>query len=165
MGYRKRYNELIEKLKKYVIDHYGERLITLAIFGSVASDTFRPDSDIDILIISIELPSGRIKRVREFDSKIEDRLSDDLKTLYEEGIYPRLSPIIKTPEEVQKGSPLFLDMTENVRILFDRDNFFHDYLQRLRKRLEDLGARKVFFKGGYYWELKPDYRYGDIIEL
>jgi predicted nucleotidyltransferase len=165
MGYRKRYNELIEKLKKYVIDYYGERLVTLAIFGSVASETFKPDSDIDILIVSEGLLSGRIRRIREFDSNIENKLSDDLRILYEEGIYPRLSPIIKTPEEVWKGSPLFLDMTENVRILFDRDNFFQDYIQRLRKRLEELGAKKVYFKGGYYWELKPDYRFGDIIEL
>ncbi|MFN3480789.1 MAG: hypothetical protein ACK415_10435 [Thermodesulfovibrionales bacterium] len=68
-------------------------------------------------------------------------------------------------EEVEKGSPLFLDMTERIKILIDRDDFFQNYLNRLRIKMSELGARRVFFKGGYYWELKPDYRYGDVIEL
>lgn len=165
MGYREKYYGLVEKIRQYAEDYYGARLFTVAIFGSVASDTFRPDSDIDILIVAKGLPQGRIKRISEFDANIEIRLTTELKTLYSEGIYPSLSPIIKTPEEVQKGSPLFLDMTEEIKILFDRDDFFQNYLNRLRSKMSELGARKVFFKGGYYWELKPDYKYGDIIEL
>lgn len=165
MGYRERYYDLIEKVAKYSEEYYRDRLVTLAIFGSTASDTFRPDSDIDILLVVKSLPKGRIKRVSEFVDNIEDKLTGEFKALLQKGIYPRLSPILKTPEEVQKGSPLFLDMTENIKILFDRDSFFQKFLQRLKKRLLELGARKVFFKGGYYWELKPDYRYGDIIEL
>lgn len=165
MGYREKYYNLIEKIKDYTLEYYGDRLVTFAIFGSTASDTFRPDSDIDILIVAEELPRGRIKRASEFDLNIECKLTKEIKNLYSEGIYPRHSPVIKSPDEVLKGSPLFLDMTENIKILIDRDNFFQEYLECLRGRLKELGSRKVFFKGGYYWELKPDYRYGDTIEL
>lgn len=45
MGYREKYYSFIEKLKKEIIDFYGDRLVSLVIFGSVASDKFRPDSD------------------------------------------------------------------------------------------------------------------------
>lgn len=165
MGYREEFYALIEKLKGLAIEYYSERLITLAIFGSVARDTFRPDSDIDILIIAKDLPKGRLKRVSEFEKNIERPLEEIINRLFKEGIYPRISPLFKTPEEVEYGSPLFLDMTENVKILYDKDNFFKDYLERLKDKLKRLGARKVYFKGGYYWELKPDYRYGEIIEL
>jgi hypothetical protein len=81
------------------------------------------------------------------------------------GIHPYFSPVIKNMEEVKQGSPLFLDMTEDVKILYDRDNFFQNYISDLKKRLNKLGSKKVYFKGGYYWLLKPDYKPGDIIEL
>jgi len=165
MGYRERFYEFIDKVKARIIEHYKERLTTIAIFGSVAGDTFRPDSDIDILIIADELPKGRIKRVQEFDEHIEKNLLDDIYKLYKEGIPLRLSPLFKTPEEVRLGSPLFLDMTERVKILYDKKDFFKAYLEDLKEKLKKLGARKIFYKGGYYWELKPDYKYGEIIEL
>lgn len=165
MGYREAFFNLVEELKRYIINYYSERLVTLAIFGSVAQDAFRPDSDIDILIIAKDLPEGRLKRIREFENNVELHMEDTIKNLFNQNIYPTLSPVFKTEEEVMRGSPLFLDMTENVKILYDRDNFFKNYLEGLKERLRRLGARKVFFKGGYYWELKPDYRYGDIIEL
>ncbi|MDI6864593.1 hypothetical protein [Thermodesulfovibrio yellowstonii] len=47
MGYREKYYSLIEKLKQEIIEFYGYRLISLVIFDSVASDRFRPASDID----------------------------------------------------------------------------------------------------------------------
>ncbi len=165
MGYRQGYYELIDRLKKICIEYYGKRLISLVIFGSVAKDSFRPDSDIDVLIIADDLPKGRIKRVSEFTENIEVRLSDDIKSLSEKNIFPYFSPVIKSKEEVMLGSPLFLDMTEDVKILYDADNFFENYLSDLRDKMKRLGSRKVYFKGGYYWLLKPDYKYGDIIEL
>jgi len=165
MIYRQKYYDFIERLLMEVMNFYGDRLISLVIFGSVASDTFRPDSDIDFLIIAKDLPAGRVKRVEEFMKNVEAKLQKDIMKLSEEGIHITLSPVFKTPEEVQIGSPLFLDMTENARILFDKDSFFKKYLEILKTKLKILGARKVYSKGGYYWELKPDYKFGDIIEL
>jgi len=31
--------------------------------------------------------------------------------------------------------------------------------------MERLGSRRVRAGGGYYWELKPDFRWGETIEL
>ncbi|GAQ95268.1 hypothetical protein TAGGR_2157 [Thermodesulfovibrio aggregans] len=165
MGYRQKYYDLVEKLSKEIVNFYSDRLVSLVIFGSLASDTFRPDSDIDILIVAKDLPKGRVKRVEEFIKNIEVKFEEDIMRLLKQGIYITLSPVFKTPEEVQIGSPLFLDMTENVKILFDRNDFFKKYLETLKEKLKSLGARKVYSKGGYYWELKPDYKFGDTIEL
>lgn len=143
---------------------YGERLVALAVFGSCARDAMRPDSDIDFVVVADPLPKGRMRRVREFE-EIEERLQGKLRELAAHGIHTSLSPIFKTPAEVETGSPLFLDMTEAVRILFERDRFLSNYLAGLKERLQAQGARRVRFKGGYYWELKPDYREGDIINL
>ena len=54
----------------------------------------------------------------------EERLSPLLDTLRGRGIETVLSPVIKTCEEVQWGSPLFMDMIEDAYILFDRGHFF-----------------------------------------
>jgi predicted nucleotidyltransferase len=45
---------------------YGEDLISLAIFGSVARGTSKPASDIDILIVAKNLVRGRMNRVRDY---------------------------------------------------------------------------------------------------
>ncbi|MDP2755764.1 MAG: nucleotidyltransferase domain-containing protein, partial [Nitrospirota bacterium] len=49
--------------------HYGHRLVSIVVFGSVARETYRADSDIDILLIANRLPKGRTKRVAEFMKK------------------------------------------------------------------------------------------------
>ena len=161
---REEIEKILHRLTAEVKVMYGERLVALAVFGSCARDTMRPDSDIDFLIVADALPDGRMKRVREFEP-VEDKLLSSLKGLAGSGIHTSLSPVFKTPAEVCQGSPLFLDMTESVQMLFERDYFLSDYLAGLKERLKAEGARKVQFKGGYYWELKPDYREGDVIKL
>src|SRR3972149_2568376 len=54
-----------------------------------------------------------------------------------------LSPILKTPEEAAAGSPLFLDMVEDAKILYDEGGFFAAVLARLRARLRQLGPART----------------------
>jgi len=39
------------------------------------------------------------------------------------------------------------------------------YLSDFRERLDRLGARKVFQGDRWYWDLKPDYKPGEIFEI
>jgi predicted nucleotidyltransferase len=143
---------------------YGDRLVSLAVFGSVARQTQRPDSDIDLLLVVEGLPDGRLARVREFDP-VEDQLEPAMKEAAAHGIHTRLSPLFKTPGEIEIGSPILLDMVEDARLLFDRDAVLAGRLERLRQRLVELGARRIRKGGGYYWQLKPDFKPGDEIRL
>ena len=56
-------------------------------------------------------------------------------------------------------------MTEDARILVDRGGFFAAALEDLRTRLRRLGARRVWRGAEWYWDLKPDYRPGEIFEI
>jgi uncharacterized protein len=145
-------------------EHYGTRLVSLAIFGSVGRGTPRPDSDVDLLIVAEGLPPGRIARATDF-RVAEDAVVRVLAETGEGEIRPLLSPVFKTPAEAQHGSPLFLDMIEDVQLLFDRDDFLRMTLDRLRTRLEQLGARRIWRGSAWYWDLKPDYKPGEIFEL
>jgi predicted nucleotidyltransferase len=162
---KERFRELEERLLTEIKSFYGERLVSVIVYGSVARETPTFDSDLDVLVIAEGLPHGRMKRIREFDS-VEERLEPFLKHLRQkEGINTYLSTLIKSPEEAERGSPLFLDMVEDAKILFDRNGFFNGVLEKLRKRLRELGAKRIWRGNAWYWDLKPDYKPGDVIEL
>jgi len=130
----------------------------------VGRNTPRPDSDIDLLIVADDLPPGRIRRVREFDL-VEEKLRPLLERMRQEGIETSLSPLIKEPGDVLKGSLIFLDMLDDARILYDKNSFFRNYLTGLRKRLNELGAKKVYRGGAWYWLLKEKYEPGEEFEI
>ncbi len=160
MTLRKCFDEILDSLAAECRRYYRNRLMTLGVFGSVGRNTPNQYSDIDILIVASELPRGRLKRVDEF-SKIENSLSPILMQAKNNGCYTELSPVIKTPEEVKQGSLLFLDMIEDLRILYDQDNFFRRQLEKLTNELSRRDAVKIPYKGAWYWDLKPDFVIGE----
>ncbi len=50
-------------------------------------------------------------------------------------------------------------------MLYDSGGFFQQQLKNLQVKLARLGARRIDINGTWYWDLKPDYRWGDVIEL
>ncbi|NIN92467.1 MAG: nucleotidyltransferase domain-containing protein [Candidatus Aenigmarchaeota archaeon] len=161
---KERFKEVENRLLSEIEQFYADRLISVALFGSVARETQGFDSDIDVLIIAKGLPHGRIRRIREFES-VEKKVEPFLKSLRKERINTYISAIIKSPEEAEKGSPLFLDMVEDSKILFDRDNFFSGLIAQLRARLKALGAKRVWKGSAWYWILKPDIKAGEVFEV
>ncbi|MBE7438688.1 MAG: nucleotidyltransferase domain-containing protein [Spirochaetales bacterium] len=148
------FESIVRALQKAAVDFYQERLVSLAIFGSVARRAMRPDSDLDLLLVASPLPDGRIARRREFD-QVEERLIQEFDRARQAGICTRISVILKTPAEVEHGSLIFLDMIEEAKILIDQGSFFQNYLNRLSEKLKELGSVKVMKENGYYWILKP----------
>lgn len=162
--YQKHFQTILKALHRNVRDFYRERLVTLAVFGSVGRGTPRPDSDIDFLVIAEDLPRGRMRRVEEF-ATVEQKLAPLLDKMGEYGINTSLSPVFKMPDEVLQGSLLFLDMIEDSLLLDDRNCFFSRYLAALGEKLERLGARKLKHGGAWYWVLKENYKVGEEFEL
>jgi hypothetical protein len=78
---------------------------------------------------------------------------------------PFFFPVVKAPEELRQGSFLNLDLVDQVRILYDPQNILREYLADLAARFKAMGARRVYKGSGYYWVLKPDYRWSDRVEL
>ena len=65
------FRDLEEKLLDAVRSFYGDRLVSLVLYGSVARGTQRFDSDVDLLVVARPLPDGRMRRIREFDAAEE----------------------------------------------------------------------------------------------
>lgn len=156
---------LLEHLRDACQRLYGDALVSVVVFGSWARGTATPASDLDVLIVADSLPAGRLARARMFEP-VELALEPQCREVWGAGEWPlRLSPIFKTPAEVEQGSPLFLDMTEHARLLFDRSGFFAAFLERLRARMAELGTRRVSTRAGAYWIYKPGAKPGEVIRL
>ncbi|MDH7599869.1 MAG: nucleotidyltransferase domain-containing protein [Sedimentisphaerales bacterium] len=50
------YNQVVEELAARIRGFYGQRLVSLCVFGSVARGTMHDSSDIDLLIVADPLP-------------------------------------------------------------------------------------------------------------
>ncbi|MBT9131053.1 MAG: hypothetical protein DDT42_01819 [candidate division WS2 bacterium] len=161
---REPYKTLIEKLIEALKKRYGDRFISLIIFGSVARGEMKKDSDIDLLLIIDSITKRRLKRQEEF-MEVEKELEEHLNVLFDEGYFTDFSPIIKTPEEAVRISPLYLDMVEDAIIVHDKDNFFKNILENVRKRLKELGSKRISMGKRWYWILKPDYHFGEAIRI
>jgi uncharacterized protein len=155
---------LLEILKGELKRHYGKKLISAIVFGSVGRGEPRSDSDIDILIVAKPLPNGRTLRLKEF-AAVRQELSGKIQSLAKRGIFTSLAPVFKTPEEVCAGSLLFLDMITDGRVLYDRSSFWRNYLRDFQGRLHRLGAKRIVVGDRWYWDLKPDYVAGEVFEI
>lgn len=158
------YRMLVEKLLEALIKKYKDRFYSFVVFGSVARAEARKESDIDLLLVIDSLPKGRLKRQKEFmeAEKVIEKYIDEL---FEKGYFVDFSPIIKIPEEAIKISPLYLDMVEDAVILYDKDDFFKRVLDKLRIRLRELKSKRMKMGKKWYWVLKPDYQFGEVIEI
>jgi hypothetical protein len=158
------FERLLTALLAACQQQYGDRLISALVYGSVGRGTPQSDSDIDLLIVADPLPAGRWARVAEFEA-VEREMAGVLEEAAQAGIHTFLSHVFKTPHEVSLGSPLFLDMIDDRRILFDRNGFIRDALAAFKARLDKLGARRVWQGDAWYWDLKPDYKPGEVFEI
>lgn len=153
----------VERLGGELRLRLGEALVSLVLYGSRARGTHQEDSDIDVLIVVEGLPLDRAGR--------HALLQPIKQTVDREHAAARCRPaphlayIVKTREEASHHAPLYLDMTEDAVLVRDRDGFFAAVLDRLRRRMAELGSRRVWLDNGWYWILKPDMGWGERVEL
>jgi len=142
------------------------RLRSLIVFGSIASGRAKPESDVDLLVVSEGLPGKYSDRLRLFNSLVEGVEKVRLRLWRSEGIYPLLDPILLLPEEALISHPFYIDMWEEHIIVYDRDRFMEKKLEQVKAKLMELGARKVIAPdGSWFWLLKPSVHRGEVVSL
>jgi predicted nucleotidyltransferase len=160
--YRNYIDILVGSLKKYL----KESLFSVVLFGSVARGEAGEGSDIDLLVVAKNF--GTYGSRFEVFNKIEGELrkNKEYHELKEKKLGTLVSPVPLTPDEIKKNPPILLDLVTDGIILYDKDNFMRDWITNLKKRLEEKGARKIFLSSGkWYWDLKPDYKPGEVVEI
>ncbi|MGH7332323.1 MAG: nucleotidyltransferase domain-containing protein, partial [Candidatus Rokuibacteriota bacterium] len=142
----------------------GEDLLAVALFGSVARGVGHATSDIDLLVV--HRLSARDPLKLFVDAVLALRRTPEYRTLEAEGFLPEPAPIFLTPERLSEHPRVLLDVLDHGVVLHDPQRLLDETLKRLRQRLDVLGAKKVTLEDGtWYWDLKPDWKPGDIITL
>lgn len=160
------YEVLLNAFVDLVRQALGDQLVSLVLYGSVARGTAKPNSDVDVLLVLRAAPDGYWRRLQPLLPILRElRKQPCWKELEEQGVTPFMSVLVLTLEEAKENRYLYLDMIEDAKILVDQGGFFQYKLESLRRRLEELGAKKVRRNGEWYWDLKPDLRLGDIVIL
>jgi predicted nucleotidyltransferase len=59
-------SHLMTDLASVAARHYGDRLVSVVVFGSMGRGTPRHESDLGVLIVADDLPRGRMARVEDF---------------------------------------------------------------------------------------------------
>ena len=127
---------------------FGERLVSVVLFGSHARGEAKPESDVDIFLVVKGLPDSPLDRIAEVRRPLAGRFHE------------RVALIAKTPEDVLAGLPSFyLDLALDGRVLFDT-GFFRERRAILRRLIEEAGLRRVVRDGEYYWEWETPPRRG-----
>jgi predicted nucleotidyltransferase len=155
---------LIPDLIKTLKNKMGDDLVSVVLYGSYAREQPTPESDVDLLIVAERLPDSSLDR-QMLITKILQEVEAPLRQSLPSASFPYISIISKTPREADHISRIYFDMIAEAKIFFDKEGFFESVLRKVAGRLKELGAKKVLVGKMWYWDLKPNYRAGDIFEL
>ena len=152
---QREYRELLSAYLELVKQELGDSLKAVCVYGSVARGEAGEESDIDVLIIAVDQPEYLDQRLKPF-FKVSRRIRQ-LK-IYQElrGYGKTFSELVFTPEELERHPPILLEVLKDGVILYDPEKLLEKELEKLEKRLEELGAEIVETPKGHYWILKKD---------
>ncbi len=160
------YRPILEFTVSKIIDHFRERLVSIVLFGSLARGAIKDTSDIDLLIVADEVSENYSERIKEV-SNILDEVSEFRYRLWlKKRKYQLIDMIILNREEAGVNHPFYLDMVYDSIIIYDEDSFMLKKIEEVREKLSKIGSKRIELPDGrYYWVLKPDLKWGEIIEL
>jgi len=136
-----------------VRDAFPGRLRSVALFGSQARGEATARSDVDLAIV------------------VSGRGADDYgaltRSLGGHGLRepPFISAVIWSDVDLAGHPWLLIDVAVDGIVLLD-DGVLGREMEAVRRRLAALGSRRVRLPDGtWYWDLKPDWKPGDVVEI
>ena len=161
------YADLIERYCEILYDRYRDRLVSVALFGSVARGNWERDSDIDLIVVLEGWQNTPVwMRMRELqDLRKILSMTPEFKSAIEKGFTPNIQHYPLDVSETSRFHRIYIDASIDGIVLYDRQEFLQSLLNNLRIKLEQQGARRVMTPGkGYYWILK-EVKLGEVFTL
>lgn len=163
---QKVYLPLIARFTSCALRAMNGNLVSLVVYGSVANGKAGPNSDIDMLLVSHDLPRSYSQRASLLADLIQQISPIRNRLWQEKGICPDLDITGLTPADASINQPIYLDMIDRSIIILDRNDFLSQKLEKLREELERIGSKKICSpKGTWFWSLKPNLKPGEVLEI
>jgi len=158
------YKVFLERLLYELKVGFGkDKILSFALFGSVARGEATMESDIDILIVHKEIAFDPVKELVKIFFKLKG--NEEYERLRKQGLRPEPYPIFMTEKDLLENPLILLDILDHGVIIYDT-GVLRDRLNALKRRLTELGSKKIYLKdGSWYWDLKPDWKPGEVIIL
>jgi predicted nucleotidyltransferase len=143
--------EAAEALLK-VLDVYS-----VILYGSVARREQTEKSDLDLFVISQNLPDSPLER-----RKTLFEATKNVSSKYRIDIFPDG----KTVDEVYSYfDPFYFDLYADGIIVYDRKGYGQKLLERIGKKVKEQGWVRYRTKDGYYGWTIEDLKFGQVIEV
>ena len=158
------YKVFLDELLKALKDDFGEGVIlSFALFGSVARGEARPDSDIDLLIVHKPIEFDVWERYKKAFGGLSK--CDESCKLRTKGLDPHLNEILLTEEQLYEPRLILLDIYDHGIIIYD-NGVLKKRFESLGTKLKEFGSKKVILcDGTYYWDIKPNWQFGEVIQV
>jgi hypothetical protein len=141
----------------------GDDLVATALFGSVARGQARPDSDLDLYVVA-RRPIVGDSRLHGMWGRID--ASPEYQALVRTGYRPTPAPIPHTVDDLARHPWILLDIVHHGVVLYDPESVLAQELGAVRRRMAELGSQRIELPdGSWYWDLKPDWRPGEVVDL
>jgi predicted nucleotidyltransferase len=144
---------LVQRALAVAREAFGPGLRSVALFGSQARGDATAASDVDLVAVvddAVGDSYGRLAR-----AKLELRIEEP----------PFLSFVVWRRSDLEGHPWLLVDVATDGVVLMD-DGSLDRELQDVRARLRAYGSRRMRIADGtWYWDFKPDWKPGDVVEI
>ena len=138
---------------------------SIVVYGSVARGAAGETSDVDMLVImeGAESLGERLNKLLKLETS--GKVKEELDWLYKNGIDTHISFLPLNTEEARLFPPILLDVIHEGIPVFD-DGFYASLVREKMEVLSKLKARRIFIsEDEWFWDLKPDIKLGDVVEI
>lgn len=153
--FRKRcFYPILQRAVASILQVYAGEVTAVALFGSAARGTDSAESDLDLLVLVERRSSSPMDDART-RARIA-RLSADARMEEWETTrhFHQVQAVIADHSDLDRPGPLFLDLPQDARILWDPTGMLKGGLRRFASRLRSAGARRRYSRDlGPYWDL------------
>ncbi|GBC85930.1 hypothetical protein HRbin11_02391 [bacterium HR11] len=131
MSFHEAFQRLLQAFIAQCEQIWRDRLVAVVLYGPYAHRLVHTQRDVDLLVVAEGLPASpwdRYDVVMDLMERLEPALQDVYETV---GFYLYVSPVLKTPSELEGLDTPYIRLVRQGRVLYDRDDWFQRHFPPL----------------------------------
>lgn len=157
------YANLILKLCTALKEPFNNKLLSIGIYGSIARNSAKLESDLDLFLVFRELTEGmnnRLKLLIEIENK--KCVQEELNFLYERKIFPAVNYYFRKSSQLSINF-FTIDIAFDLKIIYDT-GVLKTFLSKINKKIKDHNIQRKYLENSKYY-LDLNIKFGDVFEF